>query len=298
MTLGALEAGGTKMVCSTGDAQGKLFTRESFPTTTPEETMPKLIAFFQGAKIDALGVGSFGPVDLNKNSATYGYITSTPKLPWRNFPFLKTLTDALAVPTAFDTDVNAAALAEYTHGAAKGLSSCLYVTVGTGVGGGLVVENNLVHGMMHPEFGHLFLRPHPDDPAPEGFCPYHNGCLEGLACGPSIEKRWGAKADTLPPDHPAWTLETYYLGQMCAMAVFAVSPEKIILGGGVMRQDHLFDRIRTQTLALLGGYITQTAILNDIDNFIVPPALGENSGVTGALALAARALGENTPGSF
>ncbi len=290
MLLGALEAGGTKMVCSTGDAEGHVFSRESFPTTTPGETLPKLVAFFRAAGVEALGIASFGPVDPRKDSPTYGTITSTPKLAWQNYPLLRAMRDALPIPMEFDTDVGAAALAEYALGAAKGLSSCLYVTVGTGVGGGLVVENNLVHGLLHPEFGHFWLRPHPDDPAPHGFCPFHDGCLEGLANGPAIERRWGKKAEELPPDHPAWALEAHYLAQMCMTAVLVLSPEKIILGGGVMQQAHLFDPIRRQTQEMLGGYVRHPAILEHIDGYIVPPALGVNSGVTGALLLAARAV--------
>ncbi len=291
MLLGALEAGGTKMICSTGDAKGNVFSRESFPTTTPDETMPMLLDFFRKARVDALGIASFGPVDPRRDSPTFGMITSTPKLAWQNFPLFWTLRDALNIPTGFDTDVGAAALAEHRLGAGAGLSSCLYVTVGTGVGGGLVVENNLVHGLLHPEFGHFWLRPHPEDPTPHGFCPFHDGCLEGLANGPAIEKRWGKKAQELPLDHPAWALEAYYLAQMCMTAIVVISPEKIILGGGVMQQEHLFPPIRRQVREMLGGYVQHKAILEEIDGYIVPPGLGINSGVTGALLLAADAFG-------
>lgn len=290
MLLGALEAGGTKMVCSTGDETGRVFTFEHFPTTTPEETVPKIIAFFRNAGIDALGIGSFGPVDLDEASPTYGYITSTPKDGWRYYPLRSALTDALSVPTGFDTDVNCATLAEYELGAAVGKSSCVYVTVGTGVGGGIVAENKLVHGLVHPEIGHFWLRPHPDDPSPHGFCPFHDGCLEGLANGPSIEKRWGVKAQLLPKDHPAWRLEAYYLAQMCTTLTVILSPQKIVLGGGVMQQEHLFPPIREHVQEMLGSYVQHRAILESIDDFIVPPGLGTRSGVTGALLLAARAL--------
>ncbi len=289
MRLGALEAGGTKMVCSIGDETGRLFSRESFPTRTPEETIPDILSFFEKEKIDALGIGSFGPVDLNETSGTFGYITTTPKPGWRYFPLMPTLRDRLQVPTGVDTDVNAAALAEYEMGAAKGFGSCLYVTVGTGVGAGLVAEKRLVHGLTHPELGHIWLRPHPDDPTPHGFCPFHDGCLEGLAAGPAIEKRWGKKAQDLPHDHPAWALEAHYLAQMCQAAILYSSPEKIILGGGVMQQPHLFPLIRRNVQEMLGGYVDHPAIITDIDTLIVPPGLGTNSGVTGALLLAARA---------
>ncbi|MCL1964023.1 MAG: ROK family protein [Firmicutes bacterium] len=295
MLLGALEAGGTKMVCSTGDETGRIYARQSFPTTTPAETMPRILDFFRGAQIEALGIGSFGPLDLKESSPAFGSITSTPKEAWRFFALLPSLRAGLCVPMRLDTDVNAAALGEYTLGAAAGLSSCLYVTVGTGVGGGLVAENQLVHGLVHPEFGHFYLKPHPDDPAPRGFCPYHEGCVEGLVSGPSIEKRWGAKARLLPENHPAWALEAHYLAQMCMAAILVLSPEKIILGGGVMRQKHLFPPVRENVRDMLGGYVRHPAILEDTDTFIVPPGLGENSGVTGALLLAARAARENTP---
>ncbi len=290
MVLGALEAGGTKMVMSVGDDLGHMVDRISIPTTTPEETMPGIISFFKKYPVEALGVGCFGPLDLNASSSTFGYITSTPKLAWRNFPLIKTLQEGLHVPVALDTDVNGAALAENMLGAAKGLKSCLYVTVGTGIGGGLVVEGNLVHGLVHPEFGHMLLRPQPEDPAPQGFCPYHKGCLEGMACGPAIEKRWGCSAKELTQDHPAWVLEAHYLAQMCANAIVTFSPEKIILGGGVMQQEHLFPMIRRETLILLGGYVQHPAILNGMEDYIVPPGLSVNSGVMGAFLLAKAAL--------
>ena len=197
--------------------------------------------------------------------------------------------DALGVPSLIDTDVNAAALAEWKLGAAKGLNSCLYVTVGTGVGAGLVIEGELVHGLVHPEMGHILLRQEPADPAPDGFCPYHKGCLEGLAAGPAIEKRWGKKGYELPPDHEAWTLEAAYLAQMCVNAICSFSPEKIILGGGVMQQKHLFPLIREKTLALLNGYVQAKEILDGIDDYIVEPGLGTKSGATGALLLAQQA---------
>lgn len=290
MVLGALEAGGTKMVCAIGDEHGKIHAREVFQTTTPDDTMPAIIRFFRGHRIEALGIASFGPVDLKKDSDTYGSITSTPKLAWQYYPLLKVLTKEIPVPAGFDTDVNSSALAEHTVGAGKGLSSCLYVTVGTGIGGGLVVEQQLVHGLVHPELGHIWLRPHLEDPYPHGFCPFHDGCLEGLATGPAIEQRWGVKAELLPPAHTAWRLESYYLAQMCMTAIVAFSPEKIILGGGVMQQTHLFAPIRKQVQDMLAGYVRHPAILQDIDDYIVPPGCGVDSGIIGALLLALRAV--------
>ena len=290
MLYGTLEAGGTKMVLSVGNEQNELLEQISIPTKAPEITIPAMIDWFSDKDIQALGIGTFGPVDLNPASPTYGWITKTPKLAWTDHALLPPLRDALGVPALIDTDVNAAALAEWQLGAAKGLSSCVYVTVGTGVGAGLVIEGRLVHGLLHPELGHMLLRPLPEDPSPKGFCPFHDGCVEGLTAGPAIEKRWGKKAYELLPDHPAWKLEADYLAQMCVNMICSFSPEKIILGGGVMQQKHLFPLIRTKTRELLNGYVHHTAVLDHIDQYIVEPGLGTKSGATGALLLAKMAL--------
>ena len=290
MLFGTLEAGGTKMVLSVGNEANELLEQTTIPTESPDVTIPAMIEWFRDKNISSLGIGSFGPVDLDLASPTYGWITSTPKPGWRDTPLLPRMRDALGVPALIDTDVNAAALAEWQLGAAKGLRSCLYVTVGTGIGAGLVIEGRLVHGLVHPELGHMLLRQEPEDPTPAGFCPYHEGCLEGLASGPAVEKRWGKKGTDLPPDHEAWKLEAAYLAQMCMNAVCAFSPEKIILGGGVMQQKHLFPMIRQRTLSLLNGYVQARAILEKIDTYIVEPGLGTKSGATGALLLAQQAL--------
>ena len=292
LRLGALEAGGTKMVMSILDGRGGMLERVSIPTRTPEETMPEMIAFFRERHIDALGVGCFGPLDLNPACRTCGSITAAPKVAWRNCPLLPEVTRALGVPARLDTDVNGAALAEATLGAARGLGSCLYVTIGTGIGGGLVMDGRPVHGLMHPELGHQLLCPHPDDPAPDGFCPYHRHCLEGLAAGPTFDKRWGVSARELPDDHPAWALEAFYLAQMCHNAIMSFSPEKIILGGGVMHKEFLLPMIRRETLRLLGGYISSPQVDAGLEDYIVSPGLGENSGVMGAYLLARRAYEE------
>ena len=286
MVLGALEAGGTKMVCCIGEADGTIHERATFDTGRPETTVPLLIRYFHDRKIDALGIGSFGPVDLHRDSPTYGYITRTPKEGWRDFPLSPLLRDALDVPTAIETDVNIAAIGEVTYGAAKGYSNIVYVTVGTGIGGGALIDGKPLHGLVHPEMGHLILHPMPDDPDPEGVCPYHKGCLEGLASGPAIENRWGLPAAQLPEDHKAWDLEVEYLSQMCANMVYVLSPECIVLGGGVMHQLHLFPRIRQRTLDLLGGYIRNNRLLEAPESYLVPPGLGDDSGVVGALILA------------
>ena len=290
MIFGTLEAGGTKMVLSTGNEKNELLEQTMIPTEAPDITLPRMISWFREKEIQALGIGSFGPVDLNPASPTYGWITSTPKLLWRDQPLLPPMREALGVPVLIDTDVNAAALAEWELGAARGLNSCMYVTVGTGIGAGLVIEGRLVHGAMHPELGHMLLRQEQNDPSPAGFCPYHQGCAEGLASGPAMEKRWGRKAFELPQDHEAWDLEAAYLAQLCMNALCAFSPERIILGGGVMQQKHLFPLIRRKTRELLNGYIQTREIPEALDRVIVEPGLGTRSGALGALLLARRAL--------
>ena len=293
MLIGALEAGGTKMVCSIGTPKGGVLQRASFLTAAPEVTIPQIIEFLGKFDIEALGIGSFGPLDLNPVSPSYGSITRTPKPGWSGYPLMEELKRGLGVPTAIDTDVNAAALAEWKMGAGRGLHSLLYVTVGTGIGGGLVIGDRLVHGLVHPELGHMIMSVEPSDTMPDGICPFHRHCLEGLACGPAIEKRWGLSAKLMTEDHPAWELEAAYLAQMCVNAIVTFSPEVIVLGGGVMQQMHLFPRIREKTLALLGSYVDSPRLTPEgIDSYIVPPALGVNSGVTGALLLGAQALEE------
>lgn len=286
MILGALETGGTKMVMSIGDETGKVLDRASIPTLDPNETLPELIGFFRNKNIEALGIASFGPLDLNQNSKTYGSITTTPKLNWRNVPIAPLFGEALGVPVGIDTDVNAACLAEYRLGAARGAESCLYVTVGTGVGGGVMIHDRIVHGLVHPEWGHIPLKPHPDDPMPRGVCPYHEGCLEGLASGPSFDKRYGTSSKDLPDGHIGWMIEAHYLAQLCAIALFTLSIEHIVLGGGVMQNARLFSMIREETLRILGGYIADDRVLHHLDALITPPGLSSNSGVTGALLLA------------
>ncbi|MEG0901898.1 MAG: ROK family protein [Clostridia bacterium] len=290
MKVGALEAGGTKMVLGIFNEEGKELERVSIPTEAPEATMPQMKVFFRDHQVDALGVGSFGPLDLNPASPTYGYITTTPKLKWRQYPLLTELLDGRSIPCAIDTDVNAAAIAEVELGAAKGLQSAVYVTIGTGIGGGLCVNGEAVHGMLHPEMGHMLLRPHPDDPNPRGVCPYHDGCLEGLAAGPAIGARVGGDARELPDDHPTFAMEAYYLAQMCANLIFTVSPERIILGGGVLQRQCLLPMVRAETLRLLNGYVQTPQVMEHIDEYIVAPALFPVSGLVGSYLLGKRAL--------
>lgn len=289
MRLGSIEAGGTKFVCAVGNENGEIFERVVFPTKSPHETMENVINFFQGKEIEAMGVGSFGPISLNPKAEDYGSITTTPKLLWQNYNILKKLKEHFDIPIGFDTDVNVAALGEYTWGGAKGLNSCFYMTVGTGIGAGIIAEGNMIHGLLHPEAGHIIVPRHPEDNF-EGGCPFHKICLEGMASGPAIEKRWGKKGSELPPDHIAWDIEAYYIAVAMVQTILMVSPERIILGGGVMKQTQLFDKIRRKTAELLNGYVKVPAITLDMESYIIPPALGDNAGICGGLALAAREL--------
>ena len=244
-----------------------------------------MIGFFQEKGIEKLGIGTFGPVDLRPDSPDFGTITATPKLDWRNYPLYTVLREALSVPCTFDTDVNAAALAECRLGAARGCENAVYVTVGTGIGAGICVGGKPVHGLMHPEVGHMLLKPNPRDPMPQGFCPYHESCLEGLASGPAISKRAGRDAGNLPDDDPAFTLEAEYLAQMCVNLIMVLSPEKIVIGGGVLEREFLLDRIRKETVRLLGGYIQAPEITARVDSYIVLPELYPISGLIGAWLL-------------
>jgi fructokinase len=280
--FGGIEAGGTKFVCAVGSHPDDVEAVE-FPTTTPEETIQAVAGFFTSRlPLDALGIGSFGPIDANPKSATFGYITSTPKLAWQNFDLAGTLREALQVPVAFDTDVNAAALAEFRWGAAQGLKTFLYVTVGTGVGGGAMVGGRLLHGRQHPEMGHIRV-PHDRvlDPFP-GSCPYHGDCLEGLIAAPALEARWGRPPRFLPPGHAAWDLFVHYLALGLCNWICTLSPEKVILGGGIMQHGELFPQLQARVAELLNRYLDPPDI--------VPPRLGDRAGVLGAIALAETAL--------
>lgn len=288
--IGALEAGGTKMVLGIFNEAGTELERLTLPTQTPDVTVPPMRAFFETHRVDALGVGSFGPLELNPAAPHYGSITSTPKLAWRDYPLLTALRGDRAIPCAIDTDVNAAVLAEAERGAAKGLTDVVYITVGTGVGGGVLSGGKLVHGLLHPEVGHMLLRPHPDDPNPRGVCPYHDGCLEGLAAGPAIGARVSGDAKYLPDDHATFLIEAEYLAQMCVNLIVTLSPQRIILGGGVMQRQALFALVRARVLTLLNGYVQSPALLAHIDEMIVPPALFPISGLVGAYLLGLRAL--------
>ena len=287
---GGIEGGGTKFVCAIGTGPEDMRAETRFPTTTPAETIARAIEFFRAqeqvhGKVAAVGIGSFGPVDLNPRSPTWGYITSTPKKGWAQANFAQAVREALGVPVGFDTDVNAAALGEGTWGAAQGLDTYIYLTIGTGIGGGGVVGGQLIHGALHSEVGHMRL-PHDlkADPFP-GNCPFHGDCLEGLANGPAMEKRWGARAETLPLEHPAWALEANYLALALVNLICTLSPQRIILGGGVMSQAQMFPMIRARVQELLNGYLQFPEVLEGIEQYIVPPALGGRAGVLGSIAV-------------
>ena len=282
---GSLEAGGTKMVCAIGDEQGNILERISIPTLEPEKTMPAIIDFFKNKNISALGIGCFGPVDLDRKSATYGYITTTPKLPWKNYDIVGVCEKELGVPVGFDTDVNASALGEATWGCTKDLSNSIYITVGTGIGVGVIIDRKPYHGMLHPEGGHIFLARHPQDPMEKGVCPYHELCLEGLASGPAIAARWGKPGAELADRKEVWELEAYYLAQAICSYIMILSPERIIVGGGVSHQEQMMPMIRKEVERQMGGYI-QAKGMKDLDHYIVLPSLNDNQGIMGALKLA------------
>jgi fructokinase len=288
---GGIEGGGTKFVCAIGKGC-HILEKTVFPTTSPDETIQKAIRFFQECtclnQLAAIGISSFGPIDIHKSSATWGYVTTTPKEGWSNVDFAQRVQRQLKVPVAIDTDTNGAALGECVHGAAKGLDTFIYLTIGTGIGGGGMVNSKPIHGLLHPEMGHIRI-PHDwkEDPF-SGCCPYHGDCLEGLASGKAMEIRWGQAPEKLPLNHPAWELEASYLALAINNFIFTISPERIIVGGGVMKNPGLMPAIRSRVKRNLNKYVHSDAILKDIDSFIVLPALDDLAGVIGAIELAKR----------
>ena len=287
MKIGAIEAGGTKMVCAIGNENGEIFDRISIPTTTPEETIPKMISYFEKEKIDALGIGCFGPICLDKSDEKYGYITSTPKKAWRDYDIVGVFKDALKCPVGFDTDVNASVLGEVSFGCAKGLKNVIYLTIGTGIGLGVWSEGKLLHRNLHPEAGHIKIRRHYNDTY-KGKCPFHGDCFEGMAAGPAIEERYGVKADKLSDRDDVWELEAYYIAQALCSYILILAPEKIILGGGVSHQKQLLPLIRKYVAKELAGYICTKQIRN-LDDYIVSYSLSDNQGIMGCLELGKQA---------
>ena len=292
--LAGVELGGTKCVCILGTGPDEVRALERLPTGDREETLRQIEAVLerwrsQHGSLRALGIASFGPVDLNPDSWTYGYITSTPKSGWRNFDLAGAVRKSLGVPVGFDTDVNGAALAEGRWGAAQGFDDYAYVTVGTGIGVGSIVRGRPIFGMNHTELGHVrVVRKAGDRFA--GVCPFHGDCIEGLASGPAIEARAGQPASQLPADHPAWEFVAHGLGQLLHTMVLATAPQRIFLGGGVMSaQAHLFERIREELRRSLNRYVEGPELEGGLAQYIVPPGLGTMSGPLGSLALAADA---------
>lgn len=293
---GGIEAGGTKFICAVGTGPEDIQAEIRFDTTEPDETLSRAVDFFRQfmiktrQRLDGIGIGSFGPLELNPGSADFGKITSTPKPGWAYTDMRYRIERETAAPVILDTDVNAAALGEGCWGAAVDLRDYLYLTIGTGIGGGLIVGGKPHHGLMHPEMGHMHV-PHnlEEDPFP-GVCPYHGDCFEGLASGPAIQARTGQTGEILPAYHPAWEIEASYIASALANLVCIVSPQRILLGGGVMQQGHLFPMIRLKVQQILNGYVQQPTILENIDEFIVPPKLGQRAGVLGAIALAKQAF--------
>ena len=296
--IAAIEAGGTKFNCAVGTGPDDLRLNARFPTGDPSSTLREVVDFFEYAArqlgpFSAIGVGSFGPLDLTKNSETYGYITTTPKPGWKYTDLLGSLKDCFHVPIGFDTDVNAAALGEALWGAGKQSDPLVYITIGTGIGGGVRVGGKLLHGALHPEIGHLMIpQIMSDAPNPDGICPFHGSCLEGLISGPAIAARWGAPAEELPPDHACWGEFATLLALGLANLILTLSPQRIILGGGVMHQQHLFPMIREEVQRVLNGYVQVKELIENIDTYIVPPGLGDRAGILGSLALGIEALGK------
>jgi len=287
-----IEGGGTKFIAAVGTANGDVLAETRIPTTTPAETLSACVEFFKTqetefGKLSAIGIATFGPVDLRKDSATYGHMMATPKPYWANADLLTPFRDEFGLPIGLDTDVNGAALGEWRWGAAQGLDTFLYFTIGTGIGGGGLFQGQLMHGLLHPEMGHISL---PKKPEHTSVCPFHEDCFEGLAAGPALEHHWGEKAENFGVGHPAWEMEAGYIASALRSFICTLSPQRIILGGGVMSQSHLFPMIREKTLAELNGYIQAAEILERIDEYIVPVALEGKAGILGAFVLAEQAL--------
>lgn len=279
---GAIEAGGTKFVLSVGDEALEIIDQLTIPTVSPEETMPLVIEFFKQFEKNllAIGIGSFGPIDVNPESSTYGFITQTPKLKWRNYDFLGNIQKAFPnVKTAWTTDVNASAYGEYA--VRDGVENLVYYTVGTGVGGGGVKQGKFVEGISHPEMGHIPVKKHADDSF-DGHCPSHGDCLEGLASGPAVEARFEKSAKDVPADDPYWDIQAYYIAQSAYTTTLLLAPEMIIYGGGVMKVEGLLEKVRLAFDKLNQGYMSTP----DLEKYIVSPKLEDSAATIGCFAMA------------
>jgi fructokinase len=284
---GGVETGGSWCVCALGRAPQQILAEDQFPTTDPDATLSRVVAFFaRHPKPKAIGVGSFGPVDLDPESRTWGYVTTTPKPGWRHVSVARVIQDQLGIPVRFETDVTAAAVGEARWGAGRGVAALCYLTVGTGIGAGLLLDGRPWHGLVHPEVGHMRIpHNHDHDPFP-GSCPIHGDCWEGLAAGPSIAARWRLAPERLPNDHPAWRLEAEYLALGLLNIVLVASPQRVIVGGGVVESRPLLKLIRPRLGELVAGYLETPLLGERVDSYLVSPQLGDRAGVLGAIALA------------
>ncbi len=280
---GGIEAGGTKFVCVVGNGPDGILERQRVQTTDPSTTLAECLEFFdRQSAIHALGIASFGPLELRPSHPEFGHITETPKPGWDRADLLGPFADRLGVPVAIDTDVNAAALAEVRWGAAKGLRNAVYVTVGTGVGGGAVIDGRPVSGLIHPEMGHVSIPRLPNDEFP-GICPFHGDCFEGLACGPAIEARWGRPAEAVEDVESMVDMEAATIAAGFRQIVYVLAPELIVLGGGVSKLPRIHEKVNAALVDQMSDYAVMAEHQSD---FVVPPGLGDDSGVAGALALA------------
>jgi len=286
---GAIEAGGTKFVCAVFDDTFQILETITIPTDDPNVTMSEVIEFFKAHEVESIGIGSFGPIEINPASERYGEILNTPKLKWRNFNIYKALHQQLDIPIKIDTDVNAAALGEYTVGHGKGKRSVLYLTIGTGVGGGFVIEGQTLYGLTHPEMGHILVRPVEGDDF-SGNCPIHGNCFEGMIAGPAIEARYGIPGHKLREDDPVWDYVADYIGQACMTFNLILSPEVILIGGGVAQQAHLFPKIRKAFKDYMNGYMDHPMVSGNLEDYILYPKNGQKAGLIGAMYLAKQAL--------
>ncbi len=284
---GGIEGGGTKFNCIVGSGPDHIIAEARFATTTPEETLKQVSEFFlpHADQLAGIGLGSFGPFDVDPHSPTFGYITTTPKPHWSRTNVLGMLRENLDVPFAVEMDVAVAGLGEAKWGASKNDTHSLYLTIGTGIGGGYIVNRKPLRGLTSPEMGHIRIAHDPTADPFQGACPFHGDCFEGLAAGPALLGRFGQRGETLPDDHPFWEIEAGYIAQAMVNYILSLSPQRIIIGGGVMQKDFMFPWVRSKTRQLLNGYIPHEMILNRIDEYIVPPALGSRSGVLGCIAL-------------
>jgi fructokinase len=287
---GGIEAGGTKFVCAIGTGPEDLQNEVRFETTSPKETINRTLDYFKEQnskeKLQAIGIGSFGPVELNMDSSNYGFITFTPKPGWSNINIYGLIKEELKIPVGFNTDVNAAALGEYEWGAGQGLNNFIYLTIGTGIGGGVIINGRLLHGLQHPEMGHICIPQDIKDDPYEGNCPFHKNCFEGLASGPAMKNRWGKSPEDLNKNHKAWDLEVQYISLALTNYICTLSPERIIIGGGIMEQKKLLPLILTSVKKMLNNYIHMEEITDNIEEYIVLPSLGKEAGILGALVLA------------